>query len=185
MSGIQSSVGLVSGLPIADIVEQLMSIAEQPRNRLETRMEGLKQEQLAITELTALTIGVQMATNKLANEALFTQTKATSSNSERLTATVTGSPVPGTYEFTPVQMAERRNLGVLLCPGHASLRHAQPVAERAGTTEIARIGQDLLLVGQEGQIEYENTSVTALAWLRVQDHVYTLDEDGITKETDT
>ena len=41
MPTIQSSVGLVSGLPITDIVDQLMSIPQKPRDRLEERLAGV------------------------------------------------------------------------------------------------------------------------------------------------
>jgi flagellar hook-associated protein 2 len=110
MPTIQSSVGLVSGLPIADIVEQLMSIAEKPRDRLELRMAALQKQQLAVSELMALTIGIQLATNKLAADSVFTQTKAASSDSQLLAASVTGSPAPGTYQFTPVRMAQNHQV---------------------------------------------------------------------------
>ncbi|MHB8951740.1 MAG: flagellar filament capping protein FliD [Pirellulaceae bacterium] len=106
----QSSVGLISGLPITDIVDQLMAVAAKPRERLENRTLGYKQQQVAIGELTALTIGTQLASNKLASSSVYQQRLATSSNSSLLTASITGNAVSGTYQFTPVRMAQNHQL---------------------------------------------------------------------------
>ena len=61
MSGIASSIGLITGIPIQDTIDQLISISAQPRDALVERTATLKNEQVAITELTALVIGVQLA----------------------------------------------------------------------------------------------------------------------------
>ncbi len=106
MPTIQSSVGLVTGLPITDIVDQLMAIAQKPRDRLQSQTTGLQQQQIAISDLTALTIAVQLSSNKLASESLYQQRTANSSNATLLSATVTGQPLTGTYQYTPVQMAQ-------------------------------------------------------------------------------
>ncbi len=110
MATIQSSVGLVSGLPIADIVDQLMTVAQKPRDRLQTRTTSLQQQQVAIGELTALTIAIQLSTNKLSNESLYQQRTVQSSDSSRLSASVTGQPIPGNYQFTPVRVAQTHQM---------------------------------------------------------------------------
>ena len=89
MPTIQSSVGLVTGLPITDIVDQLMAIAQKPRDRLQTQTTGLQQQQIAIGDLTALTIAVQLSSNKLGSESLYQQRTANSSDSTLLSASVT------------------------------------------------------------------------------------------------
>ncbi len=110
MPTIQSSVGLVTGLPITDIVDQLMSIAQKPRDRLQTRTTALQQQQVAIGELMALTIATQFSSNKLANVSLYEQRTATSSNTTLLSASVTGNPAPGNYQFTPVRTAQNHQV---------------------------------------------------------------------------
>ena len=87
--------------------------------------------------------------------------------------------------FTPVHMVARRNLAVVLCPGHASLQPAATVTERVGATEVAHIGEDLVLVNQTGRIEYEQFSLDALALLCVRGQHYALDEGGLVKEIET
>jgi hypothetical protein len=81
--------------------------------------------------------------------------------------------------FTPVRLPERCNLAVLLCPGHAHLQRAEVRAERIGETEVAHIGDDLVLVNQGAGIVYQDLSSPALALLRIAGTVYTLDDGGL------
>lgn len=110
MGRIQSSVGLITGIPIEETVEQLLSISAQPRDRLITRNEGLQAERVAITELTALVIGVQFSVESLGSGNLFDQKQVRSSNEELLNVATTGSPAAGVYDFTPIRQAQTHQL---------------------------------------------------------------------------
>ena len=81
--------------------------------------------------------------------------------------------------FTPSGLVNRRNLGVVLCPGHGSLDRAEVRTERAGETEVARIGEDLVLVGGRGGVAYGNHRSDGLALLIVQGRGYELGEAGV------
>lgn len=105
MSGIQSAIGVITGIPIRDTINQLISISAQPRTRLVSRNAVLKQQQVAYTELTALVIGVQLASKNLGKEEIFSSVDVSSSNTSLLTTKVTGDPPVGTYSFTPVNKA--------------------------------------------------------------------------------
>lgn len=105
MSGIQSAIGVITGIPIQDTIDQLISISAQPRTRLVSRNAVLKQQQVAYTELTALVIGVQLASRNLGREDVFNSVDVSSSNTSLLTTKVTGNPPVGTYSFTPVHKA--------------------------------------------------------------------------------
>ncbi len=105
MGRIQSSVGLISGVPIADTVDKLMALAARPRDILTARNKGLQSQQVAIGELTALTIAIQLATDKLGKSDAFEQLAVSSSRPDSLGASVTGSPAAGTYQFTPIRLA--------------------------------------------------------------------------------
>ena len=48
--------------------------------------------------------------------------------------------------YTPSGLTERRNLGVILCPGHKDLEKAAVQTRREGTTEVAQIGSTELKV---------------------------------------
>ncbi len=158
MPTIQSSVGLISGLPIIDIVDQLMEVAAKPRQRLETRAVGLQQQQVAIGELTALTIATQLATAKLGNESVYQQRTANSSDGNLLAATVTGEPTPGTYQFTPVRMAQNHQL---ISSGFTSLD--EPVGAGSlslGYGGFADRGMDLNLLNGGAGVERGKIRIT-------------------------
>ena len=106
MARIQSSVGLVTGLPIAETVNQLIAISARPKDLLVQRTKMLQSEQAALTELTSLVIGTQIAMKRLAGPSLFQRQQAVSSNPDVLSAEITGTPAAGTYRFTPVQKAQ-------------------------------------------------------------------------------
>jgi hypothetical protein len=50
--------------------------------------------------------------------------------------------------FTPTGLVEQRNLGVVLCPQHTHLPAAAVHTERGDGGDLARIGDDAILVGQ-------------------------------------
>lgn len=110
MTSFQSSVGLITGLPITEIVDKLIAISAQPRDRLERQTADLRKQQVAIGELMALTIATQLSSKKLASASIFNQRTATSSNSEALSASIVGSPPQGTYQFTPVRTAQNHQV---------------------------------------------------------------------------
>jgi len=86
MGRIQSGIGLVTGIPIADTVDQLIALAARPRNLLLERTAQLAQQQVGITALTALAIGVEFSINQLADESVFQARVASSSDSSHLSA---------------------------------------------------------------------------------------------------
>lgn len=111
MSGIQSSIGLVSGVDIAGTVEQLLAIAARPRDALVARSEKVAQEQKAITDLTTLVVSLELAAKKLSGpDSVFQRVKVASSNSDLLSATSTGSPAIGSYTVTPIRKAQTNQL---------------------------------------------------------------------------
>jgi flagellar hook-associated protein 2 len=65
MAGIQSSTGLITGIPIQDTVDKLMAIAAQPKNTLSNRTKLLESEKLAVTQLTSLLVAFQFESNQL------------------------------------------------------------------------------------------------------------------------
>ena len=110
MVGIQSNNGLVTGIDIQGTVNQLLNLAAQPRTRLATATKQLQNEQVALVSLTALVVGVQLSTDRLGQFSLFSASNASSSNSTSLKATVTGSPVVGSYSLVPVRVGSAQQL---------------------------------------------------------------------------
>ena len=110
MSQAQSGVGLITGLNISQLVSELMTVSEQPVTALNNQNTQIQSEQTAYQTLMAALLGVQNAAKSLEQSSLYTASSATSSDSSALTATVTGSPALGTYQFTPIQVAQAQQL---------------------------------------------------------------------------
>ena len=110
MGRIQSDVGLVTGINITETVDKLMAINSQPRDRLITRTDNLKKSQVAYTELTALVIGVQLATTQLGRADNFSSLKVTSSKTDIITASASGTPAAGKTKVTSVRLAQSQQL---------------------------------------------------------------------------
>lgn len=132
MGRIQSSTGLVSGIPIVDTVDKLMAFAARPRDILQARTEQLKNEQVAVTEMTALIIGVELAVTRLSNGNLFDEREVTSSDPSLLSVEKTGSPALGTHLLTPIRQAQYHQL--------ISSGFADPTAALGGGTFTLRRG---------------------------------------------
>jgi flagellar hook-associated protein 2 len=110
MARIQSSVGLITGVPIAETVDQLIAISARPRDLLVQRSKQLQAEQVALSEVTALVVGLQLASRRLGDESLFQRKQVTSSNEDLVSAAITGNPAEGTFRFTPVQIAQKHQV---------------------------------------------------------------------------
>lgn len=106
MGRIQSDIGLISGIPIGETVEKLMEVSARPREMLVEQTDELKKEQVAVTELSALLLAVQYASDHLGTDGVYEQRKVESSDPTSLTATATGNPPAGSYQFTPLRAAQ-------------------------------------------------------------------------------
>ncbi|MFH1024014.1 MAG: DUF4962 domain-containing protein [Planctomycetota bacterium] len=81
--------------------------------------------------------------------------------------------------FTTAGLDLRRNLGVVLVASSTEIRSPQVVTERAGNVELARIGDDTVLVNQGGGIQYGGRRTDALALLQVRGSLYEASDGGV------
>jgi len=109
MGRIQTNIGLITGLPITDTVDQLMALAAKPRNLLLERNNRFLEEQTAFSTVMARVLGVQFAADKLRNESLF-DTKSVTSSHASISAVVDGDPVEGAYELTVLRKAQTHQM---------------------------------------------------------------------------
>lgn len=112
MSRITSSVGLITGIPIEETVKKLMEVAARPRDILNTRTEGLKQQQLALDTMGSRLLSLQFSLNKLKSTAIFQTRQVTSSdlNVVEATPSASGTPSIGTFQARAVQSASSQQL---------------------------------------------------------------------------
>lgn len=109
MGRITSSIGLATGINIEETVNKLIELSAQPRTLATARKTALGTQQAAITDLTALTLGVQFAARRLKTPTFFAKS-AVSSSSTAIAAVATGTVAAGTYEFTAVRKAQNSQL---------------------------------------------------------------------------
>ncbi|MBL8855125.1 MAG: flagellar filament capping protein FliD [Planctomycetaceae bacterium] len=110
MSGIQSSVGLISGIDIGGTVKQLMDIAGRPRARLAVRAQNFATQQTAITDLTKLVVSLELSAKRLSGENSIFKSVKVNSSSESVTAVKNGTPAVGSFNLTPIRRAETNQL---------------------------------------------------------------------------
>jgi len=111
MGRIQANTGLVTGIDIQGTVDKLIALQAQPRDVATGRLKTLTDKQTAVGDLTAAVIAIQLAARNLGKAELFRQTTLTSSNTGLLAAAISpgGSPVPGSYQFTPIRLAQAQH----------------------------------------------------------------------------
>jgi len=112
MGRITSNVGLITGIPITDTVDQLIAVAGAPRDLLLSRTQGLQQQQLAVNSLSTRLLSLQFELNKLNVADPYESRTVSSQNEDALTATLAnnGKPAFGTYQVQPVQTATAQQL---------------------------------------------------------------------------
>ncbi|NLF29257.1 MAG: flagellar filament capping protein FliD [Planctomycetes bacterium] len=133
MSGISSSVGLVSGLPVSDLIDQLMKIESRVVEQVAARVTQTETVKTAWMGLSAGVLGTKMAALGLNNVSTFTATTAASSNESVMTATTSTGVTAGTYQFTVRRLAQNHQL---ISTGFADA--GAPVGAGALTFDIAR-----------------------------------------------
>jgi len=112
MGRITSNIGLITGIPITDTVDQLIAVAGAPRDILLSRTQGLQQQQLALGTLSTRLLSLQFELNKLKVSDPFEARTVTSQNEDSLTAALAndGQAALGTYQVRPVQTATAQQL---------------------------------------------------------------------------
>lgn len=112
MGRISSNIGLITGIPITDTVDQLIQVAARPRDLLSSRTEALQSQQVAITSLSSRLLGVQFSLNSLKVSSVFTAREVASSNADVLTATLASgaSPPVSSFDVRAVRTATAQQL---------------------------------------------------------------------------
>ncbi|HEX4000452.1 MAG TPA: flagellar filament capping protein FliD [Pirellulales bacterium] len=152
MSQIQSSVGLVTGFPIAATVQKLMALNQEPVTALQNQDTTYQNQETAIEQLQALLSSLEVSTNALGQSSLYSQTNITSSNSSVLTAATnpnsTATPALGNFEYTALQQAQAQQLESSGLASDNTALGAGSLSFRYGPTIDQPVSVDLLNGGQ-------------------------------------
>jgi flagellar hook-associated protein 2 len=122
--------GLISGLPISDLVSKLIAIDAQPRDNLQNQVTTLGNVKTAWQGLQAQLQALETAASSFSLPSTFQAATATSSNPTVLGATAANGAASGSYLFTPVQLATASQL---ISSGWAN---SDSTAVGAGTVSI-------------------------------------------------
>ena len=104
MGQISSGVGLISGLPITDLVDQLIAVEARPRDLVEQRNAVLRSTQVAYQSINAHLLGLKDAAAGFISGQTFNQTRAFSSNESVLAVSSDNTALPGTYNLRVKQL---------------------------------------------------------------------------------
>ncbi len=99
MAGISSGVGLASGFPTKDIIDQLMSLEAQPKVILKNRMDAANSQRLAYTDLAARLTSIRLSATAFKKATTFQQATASTSDESVLTASAAAGASKGTFQF--------------------------------------------------------------------------------------
>lgn len=105
MSTLTSGVGLVSGLPIQDLVNAALAPAARPINLLTTRINQTNAIRTATLDISARLLALKSAVSRLKSTDLFRTATAVSSQPDVLSATASAQAVAGDYTFSVRNLA--------------------------------------------------------------------------------
>jgi len=110
MGQITTGTGLISGLDIQGIVDQLIAIESRPRQIITQRNTVLQAQQAAFQDINAKLFSLDFAIDTLTKESTYQSTRATSSNENVITATSGNTATAGSYQFTVDKLVSSQQL---------------------------------------------------------------------------
>ena len=99
MSGITSGIGLISGLPTAELIDSLIAAQSGPKDLLTNRLAELQSQRSGLMELSARLVALKGSTTRFADATFFNQFAAGSSDESVLTATASAGALPGVIDL--------------------------------------------------------------------------------------
>jgi flagellar hook-associated protein 2 len=106
-----SSTGIISGLPVDDIITAMLTYRQLSINNLESRISDFQQQQQAYIEINNALLNLQQAATGLTDASSFRQHIASSSDTDALEVTTTTTATPGSFSVEVLQLATSDRLG--------------------------------------------------------------------------
>ncbi|MCB9846815.1 MAG: flagellar filament capping protein FliD [Phycisphaeraceae bacterium] len=110
MGGISSSTGLFSGIDTASLIEQLLAIDARPKQLAQNRVAELQTQQTAFLDINSRLLALKSAAAKFNSNKVFDATRASSSNTDALTATASDNATLGSFNFTVSRLVSTHQL---------------------------------------------------------------------------
>ncbi len=110
MSSITNGVGLVSGLPISNLVNGLISVQQRPILQLQGRMSVFAGRRTGLLQVSAQLLSIKNAVSQFALPTFFNSATATSSNASAIQATASAGAAIGDYSLTVRSLAMKHHL---------------------------------------------------------------------------
>lgn len=112
MGRIQSNVGLITGIPITDTVDQLIAVAGESRDLLQVRTRGLQNQRSAVNQLSSRLLGLKFDLSKLSKTKPFQARSVASQDEDVIQAKLVtnGNPPVGKFALRPAQLASAQQL---------------------------------------------------------------------------
>ena len=142
MGQITTGVGLISGLDINSIVEQLIAIESRPRDLVTQRNAVIQSQQIAFQDINARLLALKSSADSISTSTAFTGTNSSSSNDTVLSVSSGVGATPGTYSFT---------VGRLVAAQQSITRGFQD----SSTTPVAPSGGELRFDRGESRLDSE------------------------------
>lgn len=136
MGTISSGVGLISGLDINTLVNQLLALDARPRDRLIARIGGLDAQRAAFADISARITGVISRLTSLKSATAFTTARATSSDSGVLSVSGGSAAALGSYQFVVRSLATTQQM---VSRGFSSTTTALPPGNLTIESSAARV----------------------------------------------
>lgn len=99
MGSITSSIGLVSGIDTASLIEQLLAIEARPVLLAQNRIVQLQQRQAAFLDVNSSLLSLNTAAESIRTSNAFDASAASSTNSDVLTGSASNGAAEGSYTF--------------------------------------------------------------------------------------
>jgi flagellar hook-associated protein 2 len=110
MTQITAGTGLVSGIDYTTLINNMIKVESLQSDAITTQNTTLQKQQTAISTLMANLTALKGTADSLGQSSLFDTLAATSSNSGVISATTTGTPTAGTYQYTTLSKAQAQQL---------------------------------------------------------------------------
>lgn len=105
MAAVTSSVGLISGLNIGDIVNAVLLAQQNAVTQLQSRETGFQTVQKGLSTLSANLLSLSTSASQLGQASNFSKFAATSSDTSQLTVTAGNGAVAGSYQLQTLRVA--------------------------------------------------------------------------------